>query len=68
MNDNIVVRELRKALSPLPNDVTDREILVATKGTVLRATCEIHILGKEILKVWKDKLRMEKIVKWLKRE
>ena len=47
-----VIRELRVALSPLPNCVTDAEILKITKGTLLRFSCEFRDLIREILRAW----------------
>ena len=47
-----VIRELRVALLPLPNCVTDAEILEKTKGTLLRASCEFRDLIREILRAW----------------
>ncbi len=47
-----MITELREALSPLPNDVTDEEILEKTKGTCLRLSCEFRNLIREILRAF----------------
>ena len=47
-----VVRELRVALSPLPDCVTDAEILEKTQGTLLLLSCEFRDLIREILRAW----------------
>lgn len=47
-----VVRELWKALSPLPDGVTDEEILEWTKGTLLRFSCEFRDLIREMLRAF----------------
>lgn len=48
-----VIRDLRKALSPLPNGATDEEILKKTEGTLLRLSCEFRNLIREIRELFK---------------
>ena len=47
-----VIRELRKALSPLPDGITDEEVLEWTKGTLLRFSCEFRDLIGEMLRAF----------------
>jgi len=47
-----VIRELRESLFPVPDNVTDDDILKVTEGTLLRLSCEFRDLIREIFRVF----------------